>query len=348
MEVGWRGRLYACRYTVTTRMTSALRSAAMRAILMFHNCEGQSQKTVSTDHNFWRERRAEGDSNRHPNAYQPNALPLGQTDSHCCPSDLQIPVQWWSQLIHWRKILLFHNDRHIVLPSDLPIPVRWWSELQPPSFASSAAKHHWRWGPRRHSRLSLQVSSPPVHDLKLHRLDQQWAQCNHGGRVCRHPPVPENHSVGPGVDGGPDRVCGANVAGEPRAVRSRGHADNAEVAAAHSGESEECGDFATSGFCSIVEGEYGACGMVWCGASVLCAAVHCSEICMCGMVCVLVSVLLCIYVVVSGWVCIVVCACMCVCVCVCVCMRARVWERESCMVCVLVNVVHVMLYLCMD
>ena len=39
-------------YTVTTRMTSALRWAAMRAILMFHNCEGQSHKTVSTDHNL--------------------------------------------------------------------------------------------------------------------------------------------------------------------------------------------------------------------------------------------------------------------------------------------------------
>ena len=33
-------------------MTLALRWAAMRAILMFHNCEGQSHKTVSTDHNF--------------------------------------------------------------------------------------------------------------------------------------------------------------------------------------------------------------------------------------------------------------------------------------------------------
>ena len=37
---------------VTTRMTSALRWAAVRAILMFHNCDGQSHKTVSTDHNF--------------------------------------------------------------------------------------------------------------------------------------------------------------------------------------------------------------------------------------------------------------------------------------------------------
>ena len=48
MEVGCRGRLYTYRYTVTTRMTSALRWAAMRAILMFRNCEGLSHKTVST------------------------------------------------------------------------------------------------------------------------------------------------------------------------------------------------------------------------------------------------------------------------------------------------------------
>ena len=48
---------------------------------MFHNCEGQSHKTVSTDYNFRRERRAEADSNRGPSAYQPNALPLGQTGS---------------------------------------------------------------------------------------------------------------------------------------------------------------------------------------------------------------------------------------------------------------------------
>ena len=54
----------------------------MRAILMFHYYhEGQSHETVSTDHNFRRERRAEADSNRGPSAYQPNALPLGQTGS---------------------------------------------------------------------------------------------------------------------------------------------------------------------------------------------------------------------------------------------------------------------------
>ena len=43
---GGRGRLYTYRYTVTTRMTSALRWAAMRAILMFDNYEGQSHKSV--------------------------------------------------------------------------------------------------------------------------------------------------------------------------------------------------------------------------------------------------------------------------------------------------------------
>ena len=35
MEVGGRGRVYTYRYTVTTRMTSAFRWAAVRATLMF-------------------------------------------------------------------------------------------------------------------------------------------------------------------------------------------------------------------------------------------------------------------------------------------------------------------------
>ena len=58
MEVGGEGdyiyiyNYNTYRYTVTTRMTSALRWAVMRAILMFHNSEGQSHKTVSTNHNF--------------------------------------------------------------------------------------------------------------------------------------------------------------------------------------------------------------------------------------------------------------------------------------------------------
>ena len=53
MEVGGRGRLYTYRHTVTPRMTPALRRAAMRATLMcFINREGQSYKTMSTNHNL--------------------------------------------------------------------------------------------------------------------------------------------------------------------------------------------------------------------------------------------------------------------------------------------------------
>ena len=51
MDVGERV-INTCRYTVTTRITSALRWAAMGATLLFHNCEGQSHKSVSTDRTF--------------------------------------------------------------------------------------------------------------------------------------------------------------------------------------------------------------------------------------------------------------------------------------------------------
>ena len=66
---GGRGRLYIYRYTVTTRITPALRWEAMKAILMFDNCEGQLTFEEK------------GELNRGPSAYQPNALPLGQTGS---------------------------------------------------------------------------------------------------------------------------------------------------------------------------------------------------------------------------------------------------------------------------
>ena len=49
------GGLYTCCYTVTTKMTPALRWAVMRTIKMFH-CEGQSHKTVSTNHNLFEEK----------------------------------------------------------------------------------------------------------------------------------------------------------------------------------------------------------------------------------------------------------------------------------------------------
>ena len=63
-------------------MTSALRWAAMRAILMFQwKWWTKSQDSVHKPQPFWRERRTEAVSNRGPSAYQPNALPLGQTGS---------------------------------------------------------------------------------------------------------------------------------------------------------------------------------------------------------------------------------------------------------------------------
>ena len=81
--------LYTCRYTVTTRMIPALRWAAMRAILMFQSRKWwtKSQDSVHKPQPFWRERRAEAVLNRGPSAYQPNALPLGQTSSRSHPME---------------------------------------------------------------------------------------------------------------------------------------------------------------------------------------------------------------------------------------------------------------------
>ena len=62
---GGKERLYTDRYTGTTRMTPALRWAAMRAILMFQsNCAGQSHKTVSTNHNLVFEEKGQPKRNR--------------------------------------------------------------------------------------------------------------------------------------------------------------------------------------------------------------------------------------------------------------------------------------------
>ena len=56
-EGGGRGRLYTYRYTVTTRMTSALRWAATRAILMIQQevMDKVTARTVSTNHNLFEE-----------------------------------------------------------------------------------------------------------------------------------------------------------------------------------------------------------------------------------------------------------------------------------------------------
>ena len=83
-------------------MTPAPRWAAMRAI-QFNvsvDSDGQSHKTASTNHNLFeepaRERRAEAVSNRGPSAYQPNALPLGQTSSQVVATGPDQRFYTWS------------------------------------------------------------------------------------------------------------------------------------------------------------------------------------------------------------------------------------------------------------
>ena len=74
-----KGRLYTYRYTVTTRMTSALRWAAMRAILMFHSLWGtKSQRQCPQTTTF--EVKGEPKQIR-TEVPQPTASPLGQTGS---------------------------------------------------------------------------------------------------------------------------------------------------------------------------------------------------------------------------------------------------------------------------
>ena len=80
---GGGGRLYTYRYTVTTQNDSCIKMGSDEShfnVLVGNG--GQSHKTVSTNHNLFGEK---GEPKRYrtvgPSAYQPNALPLGQTGS---------------------------------------------------------------------------------------------------------------------------------------------------------------------------------------------------------------------------------------------------------------------------
>ena len=86
MEVGKEGDYISTyRYTVTTRMT-CIKMGSDESHFNVSLVVRDSHKTVSRDHNFSRERRAEAVSNRGPSAYQPTVLPLGQTGSlNCTP-----------------------------------------------------------------------------------------------------------------------------------------------------------------------------------------------------------------------------------------------------------------------
>ena len=63
MEVGGRGRLYTYRYTVTTRMIPALKCNVSVG------SDGQSHKTVSTNHNHFEEK-------GEPKRYRTEVFPL--------------------------------------------------------------------------------------------------------------------------------------------------------------------------------------------------------------------------------------------------------------------------------
>ena len=82
MEVGGRGEIVYlslhCRHQNDSSIKVGSDESHFNVSLIVR---GKSHKTVSTGHNFWRERRTEADSNRGLSAYQPNALPLGQTGS---------------------------------------------------------------------------------------------------------------------------------------------------------------------------------------------------------------------------------------------------------------------------
>ena len=70
---------YTYRYTVTTRMTPALRWATMREISCFINCEGHNQQTIHRPKPL---KRRDSRSGIEPRSLSLPALPLGQTGSH--------------------------------------------------------------------------------------------------------------------------------------------------------------------------------------------------------------------------------------------------------------------------
>ena len=86
MEVGGRRRLYTYRYTVTTRMTPALRWAAMRAILMFQwEAMDKFIRHASANHNLFEEK-------GEPKRYRTEVLPLTSITSYRWAKRLTIIV----------------------------------------------------------------------------------------------------------------------------------------------------------------------------------------------------------------------------------------------------------------
>ena len=69
MEVRGRGRVYTYRYTVTTRMTCIKVGSDESHFNFSVGSDGQSHKTVSTNHNLF-------DEKGEPKRYQTEVLPL--------------------------------------------------------------------------------------------------------------------------------------------------------------------------------------------------------------------------------------------------------------------------------
>ena len=78
---GKRESIYTYRYTVTTRMTCIKMDSDDSHFNVSSIVRDKITRQCPQTKVFWRERRAEVDSNQGSSPYQPNALPLGQTCS---------------------------------------------------------------------------------------------------------------------------------------------------------------------------------------------------------------------------------------------------------------------------
>ena len=136
-------RLYTYRYTVTTRLCTYRDTVTTREIiyLSLHchhkiiylslHCHHQNDSCIkmgSNESHFnislivgdkvtrqrpqttKRKRRAEADSNRDPSAYQPNALPLGQTGSRASRSITLLPRRQYccTENVLWCQVYSSH------------------------------------------------------------------------------------------------------------------------------------------------------------------------------------------------------------------------------------------------
>ena len=87
----------------------------------------KSQDSLHKSQPFWRQRRTEAELSRGPSAYQPNALPLGQTDSlnrgvsrDCCFTNQVLPFPSLVRTAH--IVSLSHSSIFLALRLKLSFP----------------------------------------------------------------------------------------------------------------------------------------------------------------------------------------------------------------------------------